>query len=49
MEAGLRNEVGAGVAAFVLALSEVEREDDFGIVLFRNVEDVGIGADQVEP
>ena len=44
METGLRNEVGAGVAAFVLSLSEVEREDNFCIVLFRDVEDVGIGA-----
>ena len=49
VEAGLRDEIGLGVAAFVFALSEVEREDDFGIVLFRDVEDVGIGADQVEP
>ena len=49
VEAGLRDEIGLGVAAFVFALSEVERKDDFGIVLFRDVEDVGIGADQVEP
>ena len=49
MEAGLRDEVGAGIATFILALPEVECEDDFGIVLFRDVEDVGIGADQVEP